>query len=47
MIKEENQKIEYTQYIHRFYCDRCGKEIGMSVECDDGYVPPPPKEYMK
>lgn len=41
MIKEEIKKVESTQYIHHFYCDRCGEEIGASVECDDGYVPTP------
>lgn len=41
MIKEECQKIVRVQYIHHFYCDRCGEEIGASIEYDDGYVPTP------
>lgn len=41
MIKEECQKIVRVRYIHHFYCDRCGEEIGASIEYDDGYVPTP------
>lgn len=41
MIKEECQKIVRARYIHHFYCDRCGEEIGVSIEYDDGYVPTP------
>ena len=45
MIKEEIKKVESTQYIHHFYCDRCGEEIGASVEYDDGYVPTPKRVH--
>lgn len=41
MIREETKKVESIQHIHHFYCDRCGEEIGSSIEFDDGYVQPP------
>jgi hypothetical protein len=37
MIKIREEKITVTRYIDTFICDRCGKEIGESVEADDGY----------
>ena len=42
MIEEEFRKIEATQIIHHFYCDKCGEEVGASIEYEDGYVPIPP-----
>jgi hypothetical protein len=40
MIKIREEKITVTRYIDTFICDRCGKEIGESVEADDGYCKP-------
>ena len=35
--KEEKRVINVVEY----YCDRCGKFLGESEECDDGYIPIP------
>lgn len=40
MIKIREEKMTVTRYINTFICDRCGKEIGESVEADDGYCKP-------
>ena len=37
MEKLEERKIETIEKIHQFYCDECGKCLGESAECSDGY----------
>ena len=42
----ENIDYEFREVevpIHKFYCDKCGKCLGESEECDDGYY----KSYGK
>ena len=29
--------VKITQKLHKFYCDNCGLEIGISEEYEDGY----------
>ena len=35
--KLAKRSIERVRVIHDFYCDGCGKYLGMSIEDDDGY----------
>ncbi|MBQ7276197.1 MAG: hypothetical protein IJS58_03005 [Bacilli bacterium] len=38
MEKIEEEVVQKTNYIHKYFCDGCGELLGTSVECDDGYV---------
>lgn len=37
MEKVEEKIVEEKRKIHKFYCDKCGKYLGVIKEYDDGY----------
>lgn len=39
MIKSRCKEVVKEQWEHEFFCDCCGKSLGISEEFDDGYVP--------
>ncbi len=41
MEKLEEVAIKTIRKIHRFFCDKCGEELGQSLEHADGYCPTP------
>lgn len=37
MEEVKTREIKTKEIKHIFYCDGCKKELGSSIECDDGY----------
>lgn len=37
MKKTITEIVEVEETRHEFYCDRCGKHLGVSYECEDGW----------
>lgn len=37
MKKTITEVVEVEETRHEFYCDECGKYLGVSYECDDGW----------